>query len=146
MSKCNSDLKYLVNCKNISQRIKLNPTLEFMTRSSRTINNNKGNSTTVYSSVIKGQPMFEKTVSTLKADTESVEVRGVRTVCGPARCTAIRLARHTGQTAIPIRSFFFFTVFRPVSRRTSSSSDSSISSSAEKRISDSESSWDRARL
>lgn len=52
----------------------------------------------------------------------------------------------TGQTGIPMRSFFFFTVFMPVSRRTSSSSDSSISSSAEKRISDSESSWDRARL
>lgn len=33
-----------------------------------------------------------------------------------------------------MRSFFFFTVFKPVSRRTSSSSDSSISSSAENRI------------
>lgn len=42
-----------------------------------------------------------------------------------------RSTRHTG---IPMRSFFFFTVFAPVNLRTSSSSDSSISSSAEKRI------------
>ena len=42
--------------------------------------------------------------------------------------------RLASQTGIPMRCFFFFTVFRPLRRRTSSSSESSISSSAEKRI------------
>lgn len=49
---------------------------------------------------------------------------------------------HTGS---PKRCFFFFTGLRGVSlRRSSSASDSSISSSAEIRISDSDSSWDAA--
>lgn len=49
---------------------------------------------------------------------------------------------HTGS---PNRCFFFFTGFRGVGLwRSSSMSDSSISSSAEIRISDSDSSWDAA--
>lgn len=49
---------------------------------------------------------------------------------------------HTGS---PKRCFFFFAGFRGVSlRRSSSPSDSSISSSAEIRISDSDSSWEAA--
>lgn len=137
MSKCNSDTKYLVNCENTSQCVKSNPWFS-LCRSPPGVNS-KGNSITVYCSVIKGHPILEKVVSTPKAwicggkgnvqYMWACEVNSYQRKLGRSS-----LARHTGQTGIPIRSFFFFTVFRPVSRRTSSSSDSSISSSAEKRI------------
>lgn len=90
-------------------------------------------------------------------DSESKEVeegrRGGRPdpAEGPGSSAAVagwpRAGRSTGtrHTGSPKRCFFFFAGFRGASRRRSSSvSDSSISSSAEIRISDSDSSWDAA--
>lgn len=139
MLKCNSDPKCPVNCKNISQRVQLNPRLDTVYAEVLQESIVKGIQLQYILLSSKGHPMFEMIVLTCKADTKSVEVRGM----GMWACEVNSYQRtfyhgsssnHAAQTGIPMRSFFFFTVFRPVSRRTSSSSDSSISSSAEKRI------------
>lgn len=137
MSKCNSDLKYLVNCRNISQCVKLNPGLD-------TVYAEVLQKSTVKGIQLQYVPLSSKSILCLKRWCQLLRLmqnlwRYGKCICGPVRWTATRgnrstLARHAGQTGIPMRSFFFFTVFKPVSRRTSSSSDSSISSSAEKSI------------
>lgn len=89
MSKCNSDLKYQVICKNISQCVKLNPRLDTVYAEVLAGVDSKGNSVKVYASVIRGCPMFEKTVSPPTADTEIC--RGMGNVyMWPARWKATR--------------------------------------------------------
>lgn len=136
----NGDMKQLVNCRRRGKKNRNLPVWAFIPCWGRDLGGGAGKGNSVAPSPPAPLPtptlVEKKSVCCVKSEAGVEPTRPL----GGESAGLVRPAssgwksRHSGQTGIPMRSFFFFTVFKPLSRRTSSSSDSSISSSAENRI------------